>query len=102
MSGAARRERAASIHLDASPLPGLSKPAAQSLASSDLFPRATVSTVLLPILVFTVPVLAIVFLALGGRRLSGSCGGTNPDGSCKRCGKAGDAPGVDAGEPCHR
>lgn len=60
------------------------------------------STVLLPILVFTIPVLAIVFLALGGRRLSGSCGGTNPDGSCKRCGKAGDAPPTAAGEPCHR
>jgi hypothetical protein len=48
-----------------------------------------VSTVLLPILVFTVPVLAIVLLALGGRRLSGSCGGMNPDGSCQRCGKTG-------------
>ncbi|MCA8965759.1 MAG: hypothetical protein H6838_18425 [Planctomycetes bacterium] len=50
------------------------------------------SSVLLPILVFTVPVLAIVFLAMGGRRLSGSCGGLSADGSCSRCGKA-------AGEP---
>lgn len=49
------------------------------------------SNFLLPILVFSVPVLAVVFLALGGRRLSGSCGGTNPDGSCTRCGKPKDA-----------
>ena len=47
---------------------------------------------LLPILVITVPVLAIAFLALQGRSLAGSCGGMNPDGSCSRCGKA-------AGEP---
>lgn len=56
------------------------------------------TSVLLPILVCTVPVLAIVFLALGGRRLSGSCGGTNPDGSCQRCGKdAGGDAGATAG-----
>ncbi|MFN7591326.1 MAG: hypothetical protein ACK501_19900 [Planctomycetota bacterium] len=60
------------------------------------------TTVLLPILVFTVPVLAIVFLALGGRRLSGSCGGMNPDGSCQRCGKTGEAADAAAAEPCHR
>jgi len=58
------------------------------------------SSILLPILVITVPVLAIALLAIGGRRLAGSCGGMNPDGSCSRCGKA-------AGEPepegsCHR
>jgi len=61
-----------------------------------------VITVLLPIVVFTVPVLAIVFLALGGKRLSGSCGGMSPDGSCQRCGKAGDTAGAAAAEPCHR
>jgi hypothetical protein len=33
-----------------------------------------------------------VLLAVGGRKLSGSCGGMNPDGSCQRCGKQ-------AGEP---
>jgi len=43
---------------------------------------------LLPILVFLVPVLAVVALALFfGRRLSGSCGGVGADGSCARCGK---------------
>lgn len=47
---------------------------------------------LLPILVFTVPVLAIVLLAMGGKVLSGSCGGLSPDGSCSRCGKAAGAP----------
>ncbi|MGE3172999.1 MAG: hypothetical protein AB7O97_10280 [Planctomycetota bacterium] len=45
------------------------------------------SDYLLPILVFTVPVLAVVFLALSGRRLKGSCGGVGADGSCTRCGK---------------
>lgn len=50
------------------------------------------STVLLPILVFTVPILAIVFLAIAGRRLAGSCGAMSADGSCQRCGKtAGEA-----------
>ena len=49
------------------------------------------SNLLLPILVFTVPVLAVVFLALSGRKLSGSCGGTDPNGRCNRCGKAADA-----------
>lgn len=47
---------------------------------------------LLPILVLTVPVLAIAALALNGRSLSGSCGGKNPDGSCSRCGKAAREP----------
>jgi hypothetical protein len=46
-----------------------------------------VTNFLLPILVFSVPVLAVVVLALSGRRLSGSCGGVGPDGSCSRCGK---------------
>jgi hypothetical protein len=50
-----------------------------------------VSDFLLPILVFTVPVLGIVVLALTGRRLKGSCGGVGPDGSCARCGKPADA-----------
>jgi hypothetical protein len=45
-------------------------------------------SILLPIVVLSVPVLAIVVLAIGGRRLSGSCGGMSPDGSCRRCGKA--------------
>lgn len=58
------------------------------------------SSVLLPILVISVPVLAIVALALGGRRLSGSCGGMSPDGSCQRCGKTADQP--ETGEPCPR
>jgi hypothetical protein len=55
-------------------------------------PARLVMTFLLPILVLTVPVLAIVALALAGRRLSGSCGGMSADGSCQRCGKG-------AGEP---
>lgn len=43
---------------------------------------------LLPIVLFTVPVLVIVLLATAfGRRLRGSCGGVGPDGSCSRCGK---------------
>jgi hypothetical protein len=54
---------------------------------------------LVPIVVFTVPVLAIVALALAGRRLSGSCGGVGPDGSCQRCGKT--AAAADSGDaPC--
>lgn len=57
-------------------------------------------SVLLPILVISIPVLAIVALALGGRRLSGSCGGMNPDGSCQRCGKTADAK--DAEGACAR
>ncbi|MCA8975588.1 MAG: hypothetical protein KDC98_12770 [Planctomycetes bacterium] len=52
------------------------------------------STFLLPIFVFTIPVLAIVVLAIGGRRLSGSCGGLSADGSCNRCGRA-----AGSGEP---
>ncbi|MFO1031833.1 MAG: hypothetical protein U1F60_12190 [Planctomycetota bacterium] len=60
------------------------------------------STVLLPILVFSVPVLAIVLLALGGRRLSGSCGGMNKDGSCQRCGKAGGENASASGGACAR
>ena len=60
------------------------------------------STVLLPILVFSVPVLAVVLLALGGRRLSGSCGGMNPDGSCQRCGKAGGENAPASGGACAR
>jgi len=50
---------------------------------------------LLPILVFSVPVLAIVVLAVGGRRLSGSCGGMSPDGNCQRCGKTADQPAAE-------
>jgi hypothetical protein len=50
-----------------------------------------VSQYLLPILVFSVPVLAVVVLAMSGRRLSGSCGAARPDGSCSRCGKPADA-----------
>ncbi|MBK8978396.1 MAG: hypothetical protein IPM29_21045 [Planctomycetes bacterium] len=43
---------------------------------------------LLPILLFMVPVLAVVLLATAfGRRLRGSCGGVGSDGSCTRCGK---------------
>lgn len=42
----------------------------------------------LPVLILTVPVLAVVLLALAfGRRLSGSCGGVGADGRCSRCGK---------------
>jgi hypothetical protein len=59
-----------------------------------------VSSILLPILVFTVPVLAIVLLAVGGRRLSGSCGGMSPDGSCQRCGKSAEQAVPD--RPCPR
>ena len=43
---------------------------------------------LLPILLFMLPVLVIVVLAMAfNRRLSGSCGGVGPDGGCSRCGK---------------
>ena len=43
---------------------------------------------LLPILVFLLPVLAVVALALFfGRRLRGSCGAVGQDGTCVRCGK---------------
>ncbi len=45
------------------------------------------SNYLIPILVFSLPVLAVVVLALSGRKLKGSCGGVSPDGSCSRCGK---------------
>ena len=46
------------------------------------------SQFLLPILVLSVPVLAVVVLALAfGRRLSGSCGGVGADGNCARCGR---------------
>ncbi|MBL9079056.1 MAG: hypothetical protein JNL08_16245 [Planctomycetes bacterium] len=57
-------------------------------------------TVLVPIVVFSVPVLAVVLLALAGRRLAGSCGGMNPDGSCSRCGKPAGDPGADAPGGC--
>ena len=60
------------------------------------------ANVLLPILVFTVPVLAIVLLALGGRRLSGSCGGVGPDGSCKRCGRTAADGEADPAAACPR
>ena len=46
---------------------------------------------LLPILVFSVPVLGIVLLAMAGRRLTKSCGGTGPDGRCLRCGESGNS-----------
>lgn len=56
------------------------------------------SSVLLPVLVFTIPVVAVVFLALSGRRLSGSCGGLSADGSCNTCGRepGSGEPGVEA------
>lgn len=44
------------------------------------------SDFLLTFAVLSVPVLAIVGLAMAGRRLTKSCGGTRPDGSCERCG----------------
>lgn len=56
------------------------------------FCRAKTVSFLLPVLVITVPVVAIALLAMKGKSLAGSCGGMNPDGSCSRCGKA-------AGEP---
>ncbi|MEQ1634580.1 MAG: hypothetical protein ABL997_19530 [Planctomycetota bacterium] len=58
------------------------------------------SNILLPILVFSLPVLAIVLLALSGRKLSGSCGGMNKDGSCSRCGKTASAAEGDHGRAC--
>ncbi len=59
------------------------------------------SNYLLPVLVFSVPVLAIVLLAMSGRGLKGSCGGVGPDGSCSRCGKtAADGAGADRGASC--
>jgi hypothetical protein len=57
-------------------------------------------TYLLPIVVCSVPVLAIVVFALAGRRLSGSCGGAGPDGSCTRCGKPAGAGATDTNGPC--
>lgn len=43
---------------------------------------------LIPILVFSVPVMAVVVLALvTGKKLKGSCGGVSPDGKCSVCGK---------------
>jgi len=52
---------------------------------------ATLADLLLSILVFTLPVLAIVGLAIFfNRRLSGSCGGVGPDGACTKCGKRAD------------
>jgi hypothetical protein len=80
----------------------LSNLAGESLPSFHPNSQAfSVSTVLLPILVITIPVLAIVLLAVGGRRLSGSCGGMNPDGSCQRCGKTAGEP-EPAGGACSR
>ena len=42
---------------------------------------------LLPIMVFSLPVFAIVGLAMAGKKLSKSCGGVGPDGGCRRCGE---------------
>ena len=59
--------------------------------------------ILLPVLVFTVPVLLIVFLAVAfGKELSGSCGGLDAQGKCSRCGKpAAEIPKLqDRQEPC--
>jgi len=62
--------------------------------------RGPVSNLLLPILVFSIPVMAIVLLALSGRRLSGSCGGMNKDGNCNRCGRtAQDGPAPEGTAP---
>ena len=70
------------------------------LTSSDLSVGIdeTVSDFLLPILVFSVPVLAVGFLALTGRGLAGSCGGVGPDGNCGRCGRSADVMGQARGE----
>ena len=65
-----------------------SKVTRRSLAFSAFCHAGAVFEFLLPILVLLVPVLAVVALALFfGRRLSGSCGGVGPDGTCARCGK---------------
>ena len=58
-------------------------------ASLSPVPRSfAVFEFLLPILVFLVPVLAVVALALFFvLRLRGSCGGVGQDGRCVRCGK---------------
>ncbi|MEO0481800.1 MAG: hypothetical protein AAF196_20225 [Planctomycetota bacterium] len=43
---------------------------------------------LLPVLLFLIPVLAVVLLATAfGRRLSGSCGGQD-NGPCATCGRS--------------
>ena len=75
-------------------------PTSWSLACAPLSNDAV--DVLLPVLVFTVPVLFIVFLAvLFGRKLSGSCGGLDADGRCSRCGKtAAEIPKLKDREPC--
>lgn len=58
----------------------------------------TVLDLILPILLFMVPVLVIVVLATAfNRRLSGSCGGVGPDGGCSRCGKPAAEMPSDAG-----
>lgn len=70
-------------------------------AARDFDPPSTVATllrlssapvnILLPVLVLSVPVLAITLLAvLGGKKLAGSCGAMNPDGKCSRCGVSAD------------
>lgn len=60
------------------------------------------SDFLLPLLIFTIPVLLIVGLALVlGRRLGGSCGGVGPDGRCGRCGKpAEEIPPAESRKSC--
>ncbi len=46
------------------------------------------SEFLVPVLIFALPVLVVVAIAVvSGRRLKGSCGGVSADGSCSRCGK---------------
>ncbi len=61
-------------------------PASRLLACAPLPENAV--NILLPVLVFTAPVLLIVFLTVAfGRKLSGSCGGVDADGRCSRCGK---------------
>jgi len=64
-----------------------SRPTLASL-STRLAAQFAVFEFLLPILVFLLPVLAVVAVALFcGRRLSGSCGGVGADGTCARCGR---------------
>ncbi|MCA8941933.1 MAG: hypothetical protein KDB80_05170 [Planctomycetes bacterium] len=56
---------------------------------------------LLPILLFALPVFAVVALTAGrGKELKGSCGGVGADGKCSRCGKPAAEIPARKSEPC--
>ena len=56
---------------------------------------------LLPIVLFALPVFAVVALTVGrGTELKGSCGGVGADGKCSRCGKPAVEMPTRKTEPC--